>query len=60
MVRYGVSFLGVAAHGEEPQMPTIEDLIRILIPILPGAEVIPDESGQVVIYTGLTMPVQTA
>ena len=40
-------------------MPTIEDLIRVLLPILPDAEVTED-NGQIVIYTGLTMPEEPA
>jgi hypothetical protein len=35
-------------------MPTIEQLIEVLLPLLPDAEVILDPDGQVVIYTGLT------
>lgn len=41
-------------------MPTIEEVIKVLLPVLPEAEVRLDEDGQVVIYTGLTMPVEPA
>lgn len=37
-------------------MPTIEQLISVLLPLLPDAEVTHDSDGQIVIYTGLTMP----
>lgn len=37
-------------------MPSLEELIRVLLPILPDAEVSQDIDGQVVIYTGLAMP----
>jgi hypothetical protein len=37
-------------------MPSLEELIRVLLPILPEAEVSEDQDGQIVIYTGLTMP----
>ena len=37
-------------------MTTIEELIRALLPILPEAEISQDQDGQIVIYTGLTMP----
>ena len=40
-------------------MATIEQLIEALLPILPHAEAAED-NGQIVIYTGLTMPDQTA
>ncbi len=36
-------------------MATIEELIRVLLPILPEAEVSQDDDGQIVIYTGLVM-----
>jgi len=39
-------------------MLTIEELIRVLLPILPDAEVALDNDGQVVIYTGLTAPAE--
>ena len=32
-------------------MRTIEELIRVLLPLLPDAEVALDNDGQVVIYT---------
>lgn len=41
-------------------MPSLEELIRVLLPILPEAEVTEDENGQIVIYTGLMMPSQEA
>lgn len=41
-------------------MPTIEELIRVLLPLLPDAEVALDNDGQVVIYTGLTAPAGSA
>lgn len=41
-------------------MPSIEELICLLLPILPDAEVTTDNDGQIVIYTGLTMPKETA
>jgi hypothetical protein len=41
-------------------MPSLEELIRVLLPILPDAEVTTDNAGQVVIYTGLMMPKETA
>lgn len=37
-------------------MPTIEQLIKVLLPLLPDAEVALDDDGQVVIYTGVNMP----
>ena len=37
-------------------MPTIEELISVLLPLLPEAEVTQDNEVQIVIYTGLTMP----
>lgn len=41
-------------------MPSLEELIRVLLPILPEAQVSQDENGQIVIYTGLMMPAQDA
>ncbi len=41
-------------------MPSIEELIGVLLLILPDAEVTTDNEGQIVIYTGLTMPKATA
>jgi hypothetical protein len=41
-------------------MPTIEELISVLLPLLPEAEVTQDNEGQIVIYTGLTMPSESA
>ena len=41
-------------------MPALEELIRVLLPILPDAEVTTDNDGQIVIYTGLVMPKETA
>lgn len=40
----------------EPPMPTIEQLIEALLPLLPDAEITLDNDGQVVIRTGLTAP----
>ena len=37
-------------------MPSLEELIRVLLPLLPDAEVSQDKDGQIVILTGLTMP----
>jgi hypothetical protein len=37
-------------------MPTLEELIGVLPPILPDAEFGEDNDGQIVIYTGITMP----
>lgn len=37
-------------------MPTIEQLIEALLPLLPDAEITLDNDGQVVIRTGLTAP----
>lgn len=41
-------------------MATIEELIRVLLPLLPDAEVTLDNDGQVVIYTGITAPADKA
>jgi len=41
-------------------MPTIEQLIAVLLPLLPAAEITLDNHGQVVIYTGLTAPAEPA
>ena len=35
---------------------TIEDLIAVLMDIIPDAQLDEDEDGQIVIYTGLKMP----
>lgn len=40
-------------------MHTIEQLIKVLLPLLPDAEVALD-NGQVVIYTGLTPTAEPA
>lgn len=37
-------------------MPSLEELIRVLLPILPEAEISQDQEGQIVILTGLKMP----
>jgi hypothetical protein len=37
-------------------MATIEELISVLLPLLPDAEVRVDGTGEVVIQTGPTMP----
>ena len=37
-------------------MPTIEELIGVLLPLLPDAEVAQDADCQILIYTDLTMP----
>ncbi len=39
-------------------MATIEQLIEVLLPLLPDAEITLDNDGQVVIYTGLTAPAE--
>lgn len=41
-------------------MPTIEEVIQVLLPVLPEAEVALDSDGQVVIYTGLKAPAEPA
>ena len=41
-------------------MPSIEEMIRVLLPMLPDAEVTTDNDGHTVIYTGLMMPNETA
>lgn len=41
-------------------MPTIEEVIRVLLPLLPDAKVALDQDGRVVIFTGLTMPAEPA
>lgn len=41
-------------------MPTIEELISVLLPILPDAQVTLDNDNQVVIYTGITQPADPA
>ena len=41
-------------------MPSLEQLISVLLPILPEAEVSQDDDGQIVILTGLMMPTQEA
>jgi len=41
-------------------MPTIEQLIEALLPLLPDAEIILDNDGQIVIYTGLAAPAEPA
>ena len=41
-------------------MATIEDLISVLLPLLPEAEVRIDASGEVVIHTGPTVPTEPA
>jgi hypothetical protein len=35
---------------------TIENLIAVLMDIIPDAQLCEDEDGQIVIYTGLKMP----
>jgi hypothetical protein len=37
---------------------TIEDLIAVLMDIIPDAQLGEDEDGQIVIYTGLKMPAE--
>jgi hypothetical protein len=51
-----VSFLGIRPTDKEQLMPALEELISVLLPILPDAEVGEDNDGQIVIYTGLRMP----
>lgn len=41
-------------------MPTIEQVIEVLLPLLPDAEVALDNDGRLVIFTGLTMPSEPA
>ncbi len=41
-------------------MATIEELIAALLPLLPDAEVRINDSGEVVVHTGLTVPVEPA
>lgn len=41
-------------------MATIKEPIKVLLPLLPDAELTTDNDGQILIYTGLTMPKQTA
>lgn len=41
-------------------MATIEDLISVLLPLMPEAEVKIDAAGEVVIHTGLTVPAEPA
>jgi hypothetical protein len=41
-------------------MATIEELIEVLLPLLPDAEVTLDNDRQVIIYTGLTVPSEPA
>ncbi len=41
-------------------MATIEELITALLPLLPDAEVRIDDSGEVVVHTGLTVPAEPA
>jgi len=50
-----VSFLEIRPTDKEQIMPTLEELISVLLPILPDAE-FGERNGQIVIYTGLTMP----
>jgi hypothetical protein len=46
-------------HQEkETRMPTIEKLIEVLLPLLPEAELVIDETGQLVIRTGLMAPAE--
>lgn len=42
--------------SKEIKMPSLEELIRVLLPILPEAEISQDQDGQIVILTGMTMP----
>jgi len=51
-----VSFLGIRPTDKEQIMPTLEELICVLLPILPDAKVGEDNDGQIVIYTGIMMP----
>jgi len=55
-----VYFFRIPIEERHPSMPTIEELITILLPILPDAEVGQDNDGQIVIYTGLTTPDEPA
>ena len=40
-------------------MPTLDELISVLLPILPDAE-FGEDNGQIVIYLGLKMPQEPA
>jgi hypothetical protein len=46
--------------AKEPNMATIEQLIEVLLPVLPNAEVTLDNDGEVIIRTGLTAPAEPA
>jgi hypothetical protein len=50
-----VSFLEIESMERNRTM-TIEDLIAVLMDIIPDAQLGEDEDGQIVIYTGLKMP----
>lgn len=39
-------------------MTTVEELISILLPLLPEAEVSVSDDGEIVVYTGLTIPAE--
>jgi hypothetical protein len=41
-------------------MPTVEELISVLHPLLPDAEITQDADGQIVISTGLTIPSESS
>ena len=51
-----VSLLEIRPTDRELIMPPLEELISVLLPILPDAEFGEDNDGQIVIYTGITMP----
>ena len=51
-----VSLLEIRPTDREQIMPPLEELISVLLPILPDAEFGEDNDGQIVIYTGITMP----
>jgi hypothetical protein len=55
-----VSFLKIRPTDKEQIMPTLEELISVLLPIVPDAELGEDNDGQIVIYTGLKMPKEPA
>jgi hypothetical protein len=54
------SFLKDSDPSQEPKVATIEELISVLLSLLPEAEVRIDASGEVVFHTGLTAPAEPA
>jgi hypothetical protein len=47
---------GKATHRKETDLATVEELIDVHLPLLPDAEVQIDDSGEVVVSTGLPGP----